>query len=177
MSVIPYSTPYETTQGCELFFANTLVSPPTVQSVLTSMGVDNIGGDATELNITNFSSPGFLEYAKGLVDPGSPGGDVVFKFDSAAQLIIDELWASGVNAVTQWYLAAADNTTQPTITNGILTPPLTSTNANRSGFYWFGFVKTWKKSAKVNDFIKATLNTRASGRTWTIVAGQPLPWV
>lgn len=173
----PYSTPYETTQGCVLYFANGLVSPHTVLSVATSMGLDNIGGDATELNLTNFSSPGFSEYAKGLVDPGSPGGDVVFQFNSAAQQALDEYWATGQGAVTQWYLGAADGSGPPTIVDGVLQPPVGMSNlSTRSGFYWYGFVKTWKKSAKVNDFIKATLNIRASGRTWQITKGLVLPY-
>lgn len=177
MSAVPYATPYETTQGVALFFQNATVSPAVVATVATMMGVDSLSGDATSIDITNFSSPGFKEYAKGLVDPGKPSGDIVYQFTSAAQQALETYLVTGQGATTQWYLGAADGTSPPTITTGILTPPLSGSNATRSGFYWYGFVASMTKSIPVNSFIKAKLTIQASGRIWEIVKGSPLPWV
>jgi len=179
----PYATPYYSTQGVQLFALNANTSPSAVITLAASMGLTGIGGDATDIELSNLDSPGYKEFAKGLIDPGSPGGDIVYNFQNAADQWLEVMLAKGQNATTQWFIAAADaaSTVIPTITgtiasgNQILDPPKTSSSPKtwkRSGFYFYAYVKSFSKDVAVNSFIRAKLKLRISGAITPIVLGE-----
>lgn len=178
----PYQTPFYSTQGVQLFGLNQLTSPAAVMTVGASMGFDNVGGAADSINITNLDSPGFKEYFKGLVDPGSPGGDVVFNFQSVSHAWLDTMLIQSQNGTTQWFLAAADaaTTVLPTVTGtlasgNLLLKPANSVSSphtwSRSGFWFYGFVKEFSKGVQVNSFIKAKLKLQVTGQIYNIIKG------
>lgn len=178
----PYRTPYYSTQGVQLFGLNALTSPSDVMTMAASMGLQGIGGQASDIKLTNLDSPGYEEFAKGLIDGGSPSGDVVYNFNNATHQWLETMLAQGQNAVTQWFLAAADaaTTVVPTISgtiasgNQVLEPPKTVTSPKtwkRSGFYFYAYVKQFSKDAQVNSFIKAKLTLRVTGAITPIVLG------
>ena len=179
----PYATPYYSTQGVQLFGLNQLASPATVMTMAASMGFSGLGGPATDIKLTNLDSPGFEEYAKGLIDPGTPSGDVVYNFKNTTHQWLQTMLIQGQNATTQWFLAAADAATTviPTIEgslasgNLILDPPKTSSSPKtwkRSGWYFYAFVKEFSWDVQVNSFVKGKLKLRVSGAITPIVIGQ-----
>lgn len=178
----PYATPFYSTQGVQLFGLNQLTSPAAVMTMAASMGFQNVGGQASDIKLSNLDSPGFEEFAKGLIDGGQPSGDVVYNFKNSCHQWLETMLVQGQNATTQWFLAAADaaTTVVPTITgslgsgNVILDPPKTSTSPKtwkRSGFWFYAYVKQFSKDVQVNSFIKAKLTLRITGAVTPIVLG------
>jgi len=178
----PYATPYFSTQGVQLFGLNANASPAQVMTMAASMGFQNVGGAASDIKITNLDSPGYEEFAKGLIDGGQPSGDVVYNFNNNTHAWLEIMLAKGQNATTQWFLAMADaaTTVVPTVTgslasgNLVLDPPKTSTSPKtwkRSGFYFYAYVKQFSKDVQVNSFVKAKLTLRISGAVTPIVLG------
>lgn len=178
----PYATPFYSTQGAQLFGLNQLTSPASVMTVAASMGVAGVGGQASDIKISNLDSQGFEEFVKGLVDGGSPSGDVVYNFKNATHQWLNTMLAQGQNATTQWFLAAADaaTTVVPTITgtlasgNLLLDPPKGGSSPKhwtRSGKYFYAYVKQFSVDAQVNSFFKAKLTLRVTGPITDIVLG------
>ena len=179
----PYQTPFYSTQGVQLFGLNQLSSPASVETMAASMGFQGIGGAATDIDITNLDSPGFKEFAKGLIDPGTASGDVVYNFTNTAHEWLETMLVQGQNATTQWFIAAADaaTTVVPTVAgtiasgNLLLRPARAGSSPytwSRSGFWFYAYVKEFSKSVQVNSFIKAKLSLRITGKIYTIIKGQ-----
>lgn len=178
----PYATPYYSTQGLQLYGLNALTSPSSVMTMAASMGFTGLGGAADDINITNLDSPGYKEFAKGLIDPGTPGGDVVYNFTNTTHQWLSTMLAQGQNATTQWFIGAADaaSTVVPGITgtiasgNQVLHPPNSGASPKtytRSGWYFYAYVKEFSWDTPVNSFVKAKLKLRVSGAITVIVKG------
>jgi hypothetical protein len=178
----PYATPFYSSQGVQLFGLNQLTSPAAVMTMASAMGLQNIGGQASDIKISNLDSPGFEEFVKGLVDGGSPSGDVVYNFKNATHQWLSTMLVQGQNATTQWFVGAADAATTivPTISGTIasgnvtLEPPKTSSSPKtwkRSGFYFYAYVKQFSVDIQTNSFIKAKLTLRVTGAVTPIVLG------
>lgn len=171
-------------QGTKLYLINKTVSPNVVVVVTALAGLDGLGGDATSVDKSNFDSPGYMEYAKGLVDPGKPGGDIIFNFGDAAHILLQKLLGLGEGSETAFFLGAGDGTGAPTID---VTDPLdprliapVSTSpvvATRSGVGFVGFVASFTKTAAVNDIWKAKLSIQASGGQTLYTKGLALPTI
>ena len=168
----PYQTPYYGAQGVQLFGLNNLTSPSSVMTMTAAMSFAGIGGNAADVKVSNLDSGSYEEFFKGLIDPGSPNGDVVYNFNSSVHQWLDTMFAKGVGGTTQWFIGAADATLAPTITGTIasgdqvLTPPKGATSPKhwtRSGFYFYAYVKEFSKSVQTGQFIKAKLTLRISG--------------
>lgn len=169
-------------QGAKLYILNKTVSPQVVAVVVALAGLDGLGGDATSVDKSNFDSAGYMEYAKGLVDPGKPGGDVIFNFNDPGHLLLQKLLGLGDGSETAFFLGAGDGTGAPTIdvTNPgdprLIAPVSTSpVLATRSGVGFVGFVASFTKSAAVNDIFKAKLSIQASGGQTLYTKGLALP--
>jgi len=178
----PYATPYYSTQGLQLYGLNALTSPSAVMTMAASMGFTGLGGAADDINITNLDSPGYKEFAKGLIDPGTPGGDVVYNFLNTTHQWLSTMLAQGQNATTQWFIGAADaaSTVVPTISgtiasgNQVLEPPKSASPKHwtRSGWFFYAYVKEFSWDTPVNSFVKAKLKLRVSGAITVVVKGQ-----
>lgn len=165
------------TQQSQLYLLNKTVSPATAVVAAQLQGLDGIGGDASSIKLSNFDSAGYEEYAKGLVDPGKPSGNVVFNYGDTGHQLLQKLLGLGSGSTTSFYYAASDNTTAPTTTGGVLTPPLTGVSPSqlwgRSGHRFDGFVAGFGISAQVNNVVMAKLTIQATGPVTFVTKGQP----
>lgn len=171
------ATNYFVTQGTQLYLMNKTVSPATAVVAAQLQGLDGLSGQKSSITLTNFDSPGYMEYAPGLVDPGKPGGNVVFDANSTTHQLLHQLVGMGQGATTSFFYGLADGTAAPTVITGVLTPPKTGASAaapwSRSGFLWDGFVSEFSYSAQVNNVVLAKLSTQVSGAVKMVVKGQP----
>lgn len=104
---------------------NTVVVPAALQ------GLAGIGGVKSSIKLSNFDSPGYDEFAPGLVDPGKPSGNIILDFNNAAHQLLKTLVGLGNSGNTQFYYGAADGVSVPvalgsatgtiTVTTGIFT--------------------------------------------------------
>jgi hypothetical protein len=110
-------------QGTQLFVMNPLTGN-TVVTVSAVQGLAGIGGVKSSIKLSNFDSPGYDEFAPGLVDPGKPSGNVVLDFNNAAHQLMKTLVGLGNAGSTAFFYGAADAVTVPTATGGVLSPPV-----------------------------------------------------
>lgn len=173
------ATVHFVTQGSQLYIQNKTVSPNTAVVVESVQGIDGLGGQASSIKLTNFDSPGYEEYAKGLVDPGKPGGNIVLNFGSPAHQLLNKLLSMGQGATTSFFYGAADGVAAPTIVAGVLTPAKTGSPGtySRSGWLYDGFVAEFTISAQVNNVMMAKFTAQATGARQMIVKGEPAPIV
>ena len=62
------------TQGSKLYFPDTSTSPVVVSPIAQMTGFTGLGGKKTKIDITNFDSNAYKEYAGGLLDAMGGGG-------------------------------------------------------------------------------------------------------
>lgn len=169
------TTKYSPVQGSQLFIMNQTVSPHVAVVVPAMQGIDNLGGQATSIPITNFDSIGYMEYAKGLVDPGKPSGNIVFDYNNATLQLLNKLLGMGDGAETSFFYAAADGTAAPTVVAGVLTPPKTGASPGtftRSGWLFNGFVADFTIQGQTNNVVIAKFAVQATGPRQLAVKGQ-----
>lgn len=172
------STQYFVTQGTQLYLLNKVASPVTVSVAAQLQGLDNIGGQKSSIKLSNFDSPGYDEYAPGLVDPGKPGGNVVLDMNSVAHQLLQTLLGMGTGSETQFFYGLADGTDAPTATGGVLKPPASGASPalyTRSGWLWNGFVTEFTISAQTNNVAMAKFGSQATGARQMIVKGKSAP--
>lgn len=171
-------TPFFVTQGSQLYFMNPLVSPHVAVVAASLQGLDNIGGQKSSIKLSNFDSPGYDEYAPGLVDPGKPGGNVILDFNSPAHQLLQTLLGLGQTANTMFFYGAADGTSPPTVVTGVLVPPQSGSPKlyTRSGWLWNGFVTEFTVSAQTNNVMMAKFSCQATGARQMIVLGEAAPF-
>jgi|SRR5215831_1364976 len=170
-------TNYFVTQGTQLYVMNTTVTVAVAVVVAALQGFQGLGGQKASIKLSNFDSPGFDEYAGGLIDPGKPNGNVILDFNSTAHQLLNKLLKLGQNATTQFFYGAADGTGgPPTVVGGNLQPPVSGVSPNqkwaRSGFLWTGFVNEFSFSAAVSNVIMAKFSAQASGAIQMCVYNQ-----
>lgn len=109
-------------QGTTLFMMNPLTGN-TVVTCAAVQGLSGIGGVKSSIKLSNFDSPGYDEFAPGLVDPGKPGGNIILDYNNAGHQLMKQLVGLGNTGNTQFFYGAADNTTVPTAVANVMTAP------------------------------------------------------
>lgn len=170
------ATNYFVTQGTQLFVMDVTVSPHVATLAAALQGFTGLGGQKASIKLSNFDSPGFDEYAGGLIDPGKPNGNVIHDFNNAAHQLMLTLLKMGQGSTTQFFYGAADGAGPPTVVAGLLVPPVTGVSPSqkwaRSGFLWSGFVNEFSQSAQVSNVIMSKFSCQASGAVQMCVKGQ-----
>lgn len=169
------ATNYFVAQGTQLYVMNPTVSPHIAVVAAQIQGLSGIGGVKSSIKLSNFDSPGYDEFAPGLVDPGKPSGNAVTDMNSAAHQLLKTLVGLGQTANTSFFYGLADGAAPPTVIAGVLSPPrITSptTAYSRSGWFWDGFVNEFSQSAQTNNVLMAKFGSQASGAVKMIVKGQ-----
>jgi hypothetical protein len=87
---------------------NTVVIPAALQ------GLAGIGGVKSSIKLSNFDSPGYDEFAPGLVDPGKPSGNIILDFNNVGHQLMKTLVGLGNAGSTQFFYGSADGTVMPT---------------------------------------------------------------
>jgi hypothetical protein len=171
------ATKYFVAQGSQLYIMNPTVSPHVAVVAAQLQGLDGIGGQKSSIKLSNFDSPGYDEYAPGLVDPGKPSGNCVLDMLNTAHQLLQTLLGLGQNAQTSFFYGLADGTSPPTVVTGVLTPPSTGSPKvyTRSGWLWDGFVNEWTVSAATNNVAMAKFGCQATGARQMIVKGLSAP--
>lgn len=173
------ATKFSGMQGAQLYLMNPTVSPKVAVVVPQLQGIDNLGGKKSSIKLTNFDSVGYEEYAPGLVDPGTPGGNIVHDYNNATIQLLNKLLGLGDSSFTSFFFGASDGTAAPTVTAGVLKPPVTGTSPGtytRSGWLTDGFVTEYTITGQVNNVTMAKFSFQASGERKMIVKGQaPTP--
>lgn len=163
------------TQQSQLYIMNKTVSPAVAVVIAQLQGLDGIGGQASSIKLSNFDSPGYEEYAKGLVDPGKPSGNVVFNYGDTGHQLLQKLLGMGQGSTTSFFYGASDATNAPTVVAGVLTPPKSGVSPSqtwaRSGHTFDGFVAEFGISAQVNNVLMAKLSLQASGAVKFVTKG------
>lgn len=171
------NTQYSVVQGSQLYIMNPTVSPKVAVVVPGVQGLDGLGGKKSSIKTTSFDSVGYDEYAPGLVDPGTPGGNVIFDYNNTTHQLLQKLLGLGVGSATSFFYGASDGTAAPTVVANVLTPPTTGTSPKtftRSGWLYDGFVNEYTITAQVNNVVMAKLGVQASGARMLAVKGATL---
>lgn len=166
------------TQGSKLYFADTTVSPVLVGAIAQMTGFTGLGGKKTKIDITNYDSVNYKEYQGGLLDAGELTFDLIWDFNNANHLLIQQL-AQAANASRYFFFGASDGTAPPTFTGTIAAPPIvlvppTSTSPikySRSGFLFYGYFSMFQVDAPVDSIIKVKAAVQQSGGIQTVVKG------
>ena len=163
------ATPYIATQGCELYILDDVTTPgtPAALKIGAVKGLTSIGGSASDIDISNMDSQ-VKEFAKGLLDGGSPSFDIIFNTANASHILLNTLATLGTNASKSWYFGFSDGTTPaaaPTVVSTVLTPP-----AGRSGISFVGYVKQFQIDAATDSVLMGKVQLKASGKS-TITVG------
>lgn len=169
------ATNFFVAQGSQLYIMDVTISPHVVVLAAQLQGLSGIGGAASSIKLSNFDSPGYEEYAKGLVDPGKPSGNVVTDMNSAGHQLLKKLLGLGQTSQTSFFYGLADAATAPTVTAGVLLAPrVTSPTSafSRSGWLFSGFVAEFSQSNSVNNILMGKLTIQASGAIQMCVKGQ-----
>ena len=167
------TTKYFVAQGSQLYIMNPTVSPHVAVVCAQLQGLDGIGGQKSSIKLSNFDSPGYDEYAPGLVDPGKPSGNCVLDMNNTAHQLLQTLLGLGQTALTSFFYGLADGTSPPTVVTGVLTPPTTGSpkTYTRSGWLFDGFVIEWTVSNSTNNVAMAKFGAQATGARQMIVKG------
>lgn len=172
------STKSFSTQGSKLYFTDNTTSPVIVSAVAQMTGFTGLGGKKTKIDITNFDSQGWKEYAGGLLDAGELTFDLIWDFTNSNHVLIANLAASA-NATRPFFFGASDGVGDPTITGTealgttALVPPKSTSPVKytRSGFLFYGYFSSFQVDAPVDSIIKVHCAVQQSGAIQTIVKG------
>jgi hypothetical protein len=170
------------TQGSQLYFPDTSASPVVVDPIAQMTGFTGLGGKKTKIDITNYDSPGYKEYAGGLLDAGELTFDLIWDFTNANHILIQKLAASA-NATRDFVFGASDGTAPPTFTGTlaagpiVLVPPVSASPKlyTRSGFLFSGYFSTFTVAAPVDSIIKVSCAVQQTGSILTFVKGVAPP--
>lgn len=158
------------TQGSQLFFPDTSVSPAIIAPVAQMTGFTGLGGKKTKIDKTTYDSVNFKEYAGGLIDAGELSFDLIWDFTNTNHALIQQL-AEAANADRSFYFGASDGTGTPTYASGLLVPPIASGLVTRSGFVFFGYFSMFQIDAPIDNIIKVKCGVQQSGNIRTAVKG------
>jgi hypothetical protein len=166
------------TQGSQLYFADTTASPAVVDPIAQMTGFTGLGGKKTKIDITNYDSVNYKEYQGGLLDAGELTFDLVWDFTNANHILVQQL-AQAANASRYFVFGASDGTAPPTFTGTlasppiVLVPPVTASpkHYSRSGFLFFGYFSMFQVDAPVDSIIKVHAAIQQSGGITTFVKG------
>lgn len=172
------STKSFSTQGSQLYFPDESASPSVVDPIAQMTGFTGLGGKKAKIDITNYDSVAYKEYAGGLIDPGELQFDLIFDFNNANHALVLALTASA-NAVRPFFFGASDGTAPPTISGTIsagtvaLVPPVTASpkHYTRSGFLFNGYFSMFQIDAPVDQVIKVKAAVQGTGGITIIVKG------
>lgn len=167
-------TKYYVAQGTQLYFMNQTVSPHVAVVAAALQGLSGIGGVKSSIKLSNFDSPGYDEFAGGLIDPGKPNGNMITDMNNSAHQLLKTLLGLGQTAETSFFYGLGDGTGAPTVIAGVLTPPKSGSPSlyTRSGWLWDGFVNEFSQSAQTNNVLMAKFGSQASGAVQMIVKDQ-----
>jgi hypothetical protein len=148
------------TQGTELYVLDTTVSPPDVLKVANVISIDGLGGQASDIDVTNFDDLRFRQFLAGLIDPGT--SNVNLNFDKAAesQIFIN---ANAGGARFRWAIGSSEEPgTPPTVNIGgtDFASPLPVT---RSWFTFSASVNQLQFGFAIDDVVKLNSALRVSG--------------
>lgn len=166
------------TQGSKLYFPDLTTSPVVVAAVAQMTGFTGLGGKKTKIDTTNYDSPGYKEYAGGLLDAGELTFDLIWDFTNANHILIANL-AAAANADRDFFFGASDGSSPPTFTGTLAAPPIVlvppkSTSPvkwTRSGFLFHGYFSMFQVDAPVDSIIKVHCAVQQSGGITPIVKG------
>lgn len=115
-------TQFAVVQASQIYMMNPTISPKVAVVMPGVQGIDGLGGKKSSIKTTSFDSVGYEEYAPGLVDPGTPGGNIVFDYNNTTHQLLQKLLGLGTSSSTTFFYAAADAVFAPTVVAGVLTP-------------------------------------------------------
>ena len=159
------------TQGCQLYFPDLSNA---VVHVAQMTGFTGLGGKKTKIDITNYDSVKYKEYAGGLIDAGELSFDLIWDFTNANHKLVQQLTESA-NASRSFFFGASDATTAPTYSSGFLVPPVATGAVTRSGFLFYGYFSMFQADAPVDNIIKVKAAVQQSGGITTFALGDTYP--
>jgi hypothetical protein len=142
----------------------TVPATPAVLKVGAIKGITGMGGATTDIDISNMDSI-VKEFAKGLLDGGSPSFDIIFDPQNAGHGLLNSLSTLGTGAVKQWYFGFSDGTGQlPTLVGTAPNQVLTAPGATkRSGLNFDAFVKQFQIDAAADGALMGKCALKTSG--------------
>ena len=146
------------TQGTELYVLDTTISPPDVLKVANVISIDGLGGQASDIDVTNFDDLRFRQFLAGLIDPGT--SNVNLNFDKAAesQIFIN---ANAGGARFRWAIGSSEDPGEPPTVNLGGTDFVLPTT--RSWFTFSASVNQLQFGFAIDDVVKLNSALRVSG--------------
>lgn len=159
------------TQGGQLYFPNVA---NTVVAVAQMTGFTGLGGKKSKIDITNYDSVNYKEYAGGLIDAGELNFDLIWDFTNVNHKLVQSLVESA-NASRSFFFGASDGTAAPTYNAGLLVVPNAANAVTRSGFLFYGYFSMFQVDAPVDNIIKVKAAVQQSGGITTYAKGDAYP--
>jgi hypothetical protein len=141
-------------QGTEIFFVSSN-SPQSLVKLAKVTSFDGLGGNASEIDITNFDSVR-REFLRGLRDGGTVSLGCNLNPESASQDQFWDLEADGDS--TYWCIALSNGTADPTLNGNGITAP-----TNRSSFIFQAFVSQATVAGQTDDAVRVQISLRVTG--------------
>lgn len=142
------------TQGTQLYVIDELNSPNSVLTVGNLSSIDGVGGDASDIDVTNFDSLA-MEYLIGLPDNGEAGLGLNLNPQDAVHQFLESIKGG---ARYKWAIGMSDGTAAPTIGVGGFTLPST-----RTWLTYEASLKRWQYAFATNDAVRINAALRISG--------------
>lgn len=143
------------TQGTEIFFVSSN-SPQAIVKLANVTSFDGLGGQASEIDITNFDSL-VREFRRGLRDGGTVSLGLNLDPGNAAQSQFWDLENAGTTVY--WCIAASDGTADPTLLGNALVAP-----AARTSWIFQAYISQATTSGQVDDVYRVQVSLRVSGQ-------------
>jgi hypothetical protein len=166
------------TQSTQLFFLNETASPVLASPIAAMTGFTGLGGKKTKIDITNYDSAGYKEYAGGLLDAGELSFDLIWNFTNPNHILVMTLSAAA-NATIPFFYGASDSAAVPTVTGTlalnttVMRAPKSASPGtySRSGFLFSGYFSMFQVDAPVDSVIKVKAAVQQTGGISPIVLG------
>lgn len=141
------------TQGTEIFILDATNSGSEVQKIGRVTGFSGVGGQAGEIDVTNFDSTA-REFLAGLKDNGTVNVNIDWDPQDASHVTLDSLVGG---ASTRFIIACSDGTTDPSYTSTFVIP------TDRTTFDFTGSVLSFQKDSETDNVWRASVQIRVSG--------------
>lgn len=146
------------TQGSEIWILDTTQSPAPLVKIGNVSEYGDFGPQSDDIDTTNLESTA-VEKISGLPDNGDATLNINFADNASHQLLWD---ICGTGERFYFLIGYSDGTADPTTDGTTITPP-----ALRTSDLFLASVKSFRKSVKKNDVIRATVALAISGSVTT----------
>lgn len=146
------------TQGTELYVLDTTVSPVEVLKVANVISIDGLGGQASDIDVTNFDDLRFRQFLAGLIDPGTSNANLNYDKSAESHAFVN---ANAGGARFRWAIGSSEDPgVPPTVNMGGTDFVLPAT---RSWFTFSASVNQLQFGFAIDDVIKLNSALRVSG--------------